>query len=561
MAAPLTPPAPAGPTASGAEDALDHLVNQFADPLAFLRELVQNSIDAGSAEVEVRCEFTPAAAAPQSPAAPGRTDETPGTLIIGVDDWGSGMDRRIIDHKLTRLFSSDKEGDRTQIGKFGIGFVSVFALRPDAVCVDTGRAGESWRVLFHADRSFTRIRLNEPVEGTRIKVIKAMTESGAAELTQRVRKALRFYCPHVRIELRFAGEQLSGPLSLADPDTDAQPIQVEERAPELHLVVGFTPPGQPDRAGYYNRGLTLVEEPSQLAGISFKVDSPRLAHTLSRDAVIKDKTFQQALFRVQRLSSGPLLAHLAATLEAELAAAAPPPRLQPLQALLAACWRRGPLPTDCQARRCARSAQGALLTLGSCRSAAAARRLFLVEQPSPLTQHLEARGVLVLPSWQAELASALNEDIEPPHATHFYVLPLRAPPGPAAEPADELRSATLSLLRGVGAEVAAVELGHLDYPGAAAPSLPAVAQEEPFELSALRDTALGAALLRRPRRTLVLNADHAAVRALLPLSRDEPELAAYTMAKLCLRAAPLSPELDGRLLKLALEHRCRRLGR
>ena len=42
---------------------------------------------------------------------------------------------------------------------------------------------------------------------------------------------------------------------------------------------------------------------------------------------------------------------------------------------------------------------------------------------------------------------------------------------------------------------------------------------------------------------------------------QEPELAAYIMAKLCLRAAPLTPELDGRLLKLALEHRCRRLSR
>lgn len=558
MTAPLRPPASASSTESGAEDALDHLVNQFADPLAFLRELVQNSIDAGSAEVEVRCEFTPAAAAPESAPA----GETPGTLVIGVDDWGSGMDRRIIDHKLTRLFSSDKEGDRTQIGKFGIGFVSVFALRPDAVCVDTGRAGESWRVLFHADRSFTRIRLTEPVEGTRIQVIKAMTQGEATELAGRVKRALRFYCPHVRIELRFAGEQLSGPLSLADPDTGEQPIQVEEREPELHLVVGFTPPGQPDRAGYYNRGLTLMEEPSPLAGISFKIDSPRLAHTLSRDAIIKDKSFQQALARVQRLSSGPLLAHLAATLEAELAAAAPLARLQPLQELLATCWRRGPLPAECQARRCARSAQGELVTLRSCRSAAAAGRLFLVEQPSPLTQHLAARGILVLPSWQAELASALNEDSEPPHATHFYVLPLRAPSdAAAAEPADELRSATLLLLRGVGAELAEVVLGHLDYPGAAAPSPPAVAQDRPFELSALRDTALGATLLRRPQRTLVLNGDHAAVRSLLPLSRGEPELAAYTMAKLCLRSAPLSPELDGRLLKLALEHRCRRRSR
>ena len=41
--------------------------------------------------------------------------------------------REIIETKLTRLFSSQKDGDRTKIGKFGIGFVSVFAIGPDVV--------------------------------------------------------------------------------------------------------------------------------------------------------------------------------------------------------------------------------------------------------------------------------------------------------------------------------------------------------------------------------------------------------------------------------------------
>ena len=33
-------------------DALDNLVDQFSDPLVFLRELVQNALDAGSPEVD-----------------------------------------------------------------------------------------------------------------------------------------------------------------------------------------------------------------------------------------------------------------------------------------------------------------------------------------------------------------------------------------------------------------------------------------------------------------------------------------------------------------------------
>ena len=49
----------ASPDNEYVDDALELLVNQFADPLSFVRELVQNSIDAGSEEIDVSCEFTP----------------------------------------------------------------------------------------------------------------------------------------------------------------------------------------------------------------------------------------------------------------------------------------------------------------------------------------------------------------------------------------------------------------------------------------------------------------------------------------------------------------------
>ena len=152
----------AGPAVDGVDDALDELVNQFSDPLSFLRELVQNAIDAGSHEVEISPSF--------------ETKGDAGVSVIEVADWGGGMSREIIETKLTRLFSSQKDGDRTKIGKFGIGFVSVFALGPEVVCVDTARDGEAWRVLFDRERTFKLLRLDEPIEGTRIRVYKTMTE-------------------------------------------------------------------------------------------------------------------------------------------------------------------------------------------------------------------------------------------------------------------------------------------------------------------------------------------------------------------------------------------------
>ena len=42
------------------------------------------------------------------------------------------MDEQIIDNELTRLFSSSKEDDLTKIGKFGIGFTSIFAIQPES---------------------------------------------------------------------------------------------------------------------------------------------------------------------------------------------------------------------------------------------------------------------------------------------------------------------------------------------------------------------------------------------------------------------------------------------
>lgn len=40
---------------------VEELVHQFTDPFAFYRELIQNSIDAGSTRIEVSLSYRPAA--------------------------------------------------------------------------------------------------------------------------------------------------------------------------------------------------------------------------------------------------------------------------------------------------------------------------------------------------------------------------------------------------------------------------------------------------------------------------------------------------------------------
>jgi hypothetical protein len=73
--------------------------------------------------------------------------------VLGEDD-GSGMDEDIIDNFLLVLFKSSKENDLTKIGKFGVGFLSVFAPKPFLVRVYTSKNMESWRLDFPNYRSY-----------------------------------------------------------------------------------------------------------------------------------------------------------------------------------------------------------------------------------------------------------------------------------------------------------------------------------------------------------------------------------------------------------------------
>ena len=310
---------PAAPP-SLAEQALANLVNQFARPLDFLRELAQNSIDAGSPRIEVAVAFDPPAEG---------ADE--GVLRIHVDDFGEGMDEEIIDNQLTRLFSSSKEDDLTKIGKFGIGFTSIFAIRPEAVLLRTGRHGEYWELLFHADRSFDKVRIEEPVQGTRITLFKRMSAERVAAFVQEVRFVLDYWCEHSDTPITFddrTDAELTPPSPGDDPfarfadvtsDTAARinrplvldaAIQHAETHDGIEVVVGCA---KPARFGFYNGGLTLLntqnldvlgEYRDHLGHLSFKVKHDGLEHTLTRDNVLHDHNWDRAMHAVLRARMG-----------------------------------------------------------------------------------------------------------------------------------------------------------------------------------------------------------------------------------------------------------------
>ena len=119
-----------------ARDSLQALVAQFSQRGAFVRELIQNSIDAGAGRVDMR------------------VVEVGDHVEVTLADDGEGMDRETIEDRLLVLFASGKEDDATKIGKFGVGFVSLFAVAPTEVVIDTARHGEHHRLVFDAQRDY-----------------------------------------------------------------------------------------------------------------------------------------------------------------------------------------------------------------------------------------------------------------------------------------------------------------------------------------------------------------------------------------------------------------------
>lgn len=155
--------------------------------------------------------------------------------------------------------------------------------------MDTGKDGEYWRIYFKEDRTFDRLVLPRPVEGTQIKWIKELTAKENENYREESRKTLKKWCKHAEAEVYINGglnnEQFDLPHKLA--------VSLEGQG----TYISAAPSGS-DRPfyGFYNRGLTLFEaEDVVIPGVSFKIRSRYLEHTLTRDNIIKDKNYDKAM--------------------------------------------------------------------------------------------------------------------------------------------------------------------------------------------------------------------------------------------------------------------------
>lgn len=509
-------------------------MHQFADRHAFLRELIQNAIDAGSNEVDVVLQFEPD---------PG--DEASGIATVRVDDSGEGMTREIIESRLTRLFASDKEGDRTKIGKFGIGFVSVFALEPDAVCVDTSREGQSWRVIFRPDRRYELLALPAAVDGTRVAVIKRMPRTEFEELRARVRTTVTRWCRHVDTVIRVEGTPINEPFV-----ADDAPCQVVREVGDATIAVGHRRDGGSAFA-YYNAGLLLHEGTrGYLAGITFKLSSPRLEHTLSRDRVIEDQAFRELRARVDAVVEHDLAARTLQMFAAACREGEPADLAYHGRALVWHLQRGDQVPREAAAL-C--SPAGAAISFAELADRTSWSGVLVAGARSVLTDALEADGRCVVLARAPEVTQVIRAAIggrrELVEVDDRWCIdtPVEAPAGFAP-----LAIASAALLRRASLRLREVVAGRFDYPGSSIADRVAIVR-------------LGRGPVRRDacdelprffwarRRTMVVNVEHPLVVELLALATARPTFAAYLLVKAFFLGRGLDPARDGELARMAWE--------
>lgn len=286
---------------TGGEGIVGDLVRQFADPYAFFRELVQNAIDAGSADIRVDI-----------------ARDGDGSLLISLRDAGEGMDRETMETKLLVLFRSGKEGVAGKIGKFGIGFVSVLAIGPTVVKVQSTRGGKGHTLHLYADHSYELFEHGGTRAGTTVTLVVPVPPKDAEvrvkEHVQRSRTALRRWCEHAQLPITLhvdesafgdgRAERIDRALQLDDSLCVARTDTSDGRT---SILVGLSGrDGQ--RAAFYNRGLLLAETEEDLGfrGLVLKVQDAELGHTLSRDNVRRDERFAHALAVARSVVEGGL---------------------------------------------------------------------------------------------------------------------------------------------------------------------------------------------------------------------------------------------------------------
>lgn len=248
---------------------LHALTEQFPEPLLCVRELVQNAADAGAQKIEVDVAF----------------DAARSLFRLSVRDDARGMNAREVDGYLTIGFS---EKDPTkERGRFGVGKLSPYALGISRMVVETCDGHVTHRLTFNSDGSGTIMRLGARPRGTVVRVYKESTREEAEKLAERTFKLVEERCGSLAIPLFVNGNPVNRDIALPTiysfSFVSAAGKGVLGMCSEpTHILMG---------------GGIVLETEAKILGpeVSYILDSPRLAPTLSRNAVRRDHAFDLIL--------------------------------------------------------------------------------------------------------------------------------------------------------------------------------------------------------------------------------------------------------------------------
>ncbi len=536
------------------KDTLENLIEQFSDVYCFYRELIQNSLDAGTNRVDVYLEFIP-----------DRDREDHGVMVIHVDDYGEGMNRNIIDNQLTRLFSSTKENDLTKIGKFGIGFVSVFAIKPDAVNIDTSRDGEDWRILFQNKEEFHRLRRDYPVDGTKIQIYKTCEKRFFDIFLQRSRETVILWCKHSEAEIYFQDELVNQPYDVESF------CKIHRSEPAGEVVAGYTRDKNPF-FGFYNQGLTLVEGNKEFfPGITFKIKSKYLEHTLTRDNIREDENYWKAMDLLNRIVQEDLPAMLFSGIQDELAGnQQETPEYRKLLGYAGDYLSDGSrLPARCRDAKIARTTSGNYMTAGQLMELQREKEILYDYRANPVTEALEknrrrvvlAREDSALLDLLKKLSSHRDESPRVFRASDRYFIPRLVEVKDHSEDHKKILNVVSGLNRRMKNSTEPIRFAHFDYPDSAIEDRVYVLQEEPGELSPMSELEEGKNLFKSffslfsRHRSLILNVKNPYIENLLSLAGVDSELAGYFLAKLLYMDDGIDTATDGALVNISLDRR------
>ena len=147
-----------------------------ADPWVFVRELIQNSRDAGAGRIELEAERR------------GGRDR-----VLCRDD-GAGMSFEHARRYLFTLYASSKRGAPESAGRFGIGFWSVLRFGPEEVVVRSAPAdGPAWQLRSSGDLELVELGAATLERGTEVELVRAATgEAPEGAVWRAVRRDARY---------------------------------------------------------------------------------------------------------------------------------------------------------------------------------------------------------------------------------------------------------------------------------------------------------------------------------------------------------------------------------